>query len=123
MQGDMRGRTLGFPTANIRAYSPKKLIPRNGIYFVGVRLGETWHAGIASIGVRPTFGSGGERILEVYIMDFENDIYGSELRVAWHKRLRDEQKFESVDALIQQMKIDREQCARLQREYAGALHN
>jgi riboflavin kinase/FMN adenylyltransferase len=111
--GDKRGRKLGFPTANIRPYSSKKIIPKNGIYFVGVRLGTTWHSGIASVGVRPTFGPDGERTLEVYVLNFEGDIYGSQLRIAWHKRLRDETKFESAEQLVQQMKLDREESMRL----------
>ncbi len=123
VKGDMRGRTLGFPTANIQPLSPKKLIPRNGIYFVGVRVGGQWRSGIASIGVRPTFGLHSDRILEVYILDFREEIYGAELRVAYHKRLRDELKFESVDQLIQQMRLDKEESIRLQGEYHNVTTN
>jgi riboflavin kinase/FMN adenylyltransferase len=123
VQGDMRGRTLGFPTANIRAHSLKKLIPKNGIYFVGVQLDGTWLSGIASIGVRPTFGSGGDRILEVYILDFQKDIYGAPMRVAWRKRLRDERKFETPEELIEQMKLDRDQCTLLRKDYTDIVNN
>jgi riboflavin kinase/FMN adenylyltransferase len=117
VRGDMRGRALGFPTANIRPDSPKKLIPKNGIYFVGVRLDGQWYSGIASIGVRPTFGSHGDRIVEVYILEFDKEIYGSDLRVVLHKRLRDEIKFESADQLIQQMNRDKEESIHLKGAY------
>jgi riboflavin kinase / FMN adenylyltransferase len=123
VKGDMRGRTLGFPTANIRPLSSKKIIPKNGIYFVGVKLAGKWQSGIASVGVRPTFGSGGERILEVFILNFEGDIYGSDIRVSLHKRLRDEIKFENADQLVQQMKLDKEQSLRLQKEYQNMNTN
>lgn len=117
VKGDMRGRTLGFPTANIQPLSEKKLIPKDGIYFVGIRIGDHWRSGIASIGVRPTFGTHGNRVLEVYVLDFQQDIYGKDVRVAYHKRLRDEIKFETVDQLIEQMKLDKETSLRLQAEY------
>ncbi len=123
VKGDMRGRTLGFPTANVRPLSSKKIIPKNGIYFVGVRQDDKWHSGIASVGVRPTFGTGGDRILEVFILNFEEDIYGSEIRVAMHKRLRDEIKFENADQLIQQMKLDKEESLRLQKTYQNINTN
>lgn len=123
VKGDKRGRTLGFPTANIQPLSPKKLIPKNGIYFVGVRINGQWRSGIASIGVRPTFGSDGDRILEVYILDFHEEIYGAELRIAYHKRLRDEIKFDNANQLIQQMKIDKEESKRLQTQYQNINTN
>ncbi len=123
VRGDMRGRTLGFPTANVQPDSEKKLVPKDGIYFVGVRVGGQWRSGIASIGVRPTFGENGKRILEVYILDFHDDIYGKQIRVTYHKRLRDEMKFASADQLIQQMKLDKEESIRLQSEFQNALSN
>jgi len=117
VNGDKRGRTLGFPTANIRPLSEKKLVPKNGIYFVGVRLDGKWFSGIASIGVRPTFGTDGERVFEVYILDFNDDIYGAKIRIAHHKRMRDEMKFESADQLVQQMNLDKEEAIRLRQQY------
>lgn len=123
VRGDMRGRTLGFPTANIQMFSGKKLVPKNGIYFVGVRLDKKWLPGIASIGVRPTFSTNGDRVIEVYILDFHKEIYGSELRVSLRKRLRDEIKFSSTDQLIQQMKLDKDESVRLQNEYQSIKRN
>ena len=123
VEGDKRGRTLGFPTANIRPLSEKKLLPKNGIYFVGARVDGRWNPGIASIGVRPTFGSNGKRILEVYLLDFEKDIYGTELRIAYYKRLRDEIKFENADQLVRQMELDKEESIRLRSEYQNIMTN
>lgn len=123
VRGDMRGRTLGFPTANIRPDSPNKLIPKNGIYFVGVRLEDQWHSGIASIGVRPTFGAHGDRIVEVYILDFELEIYGADLRAVFRKRLRDEIRFENAEQLVQQMKLDKEESLRLKKAFTTTNTN
>ncbi len=104
VKGDQRGRTLGFPTANL-ATAERRLIPANGIYAVRVRVGGDWRAGAASIGIRPTFG-GTQRLLEVFILDFSGDLYDQVLEVQFVQRLRGEEKFESVDALIAQMKRD-----------------
>jgi riboflavin kinase / FMN adenylyltransferase len=104
VHGDHRGRMLGFPTANLNV-PDRKLIPANGIYAVRVRLGNEWFKGAANIGVRPQFG-GGPRLVEVYILDFDRDIYGQELEVHFVMRLRDEMKFPSVEALVQQMGQD-----------------
>lgn len=104
VHGDHRGRELGYPTANLDV-PERKLIPANGIYAVRVRLGDEWHDGAASIGVRPTFG-GGKRLVEVYLFDFSRWIYGTELEVYFVERLRDELKFDSVDALLAQMARD-----------------
>ncbi len=104
VHGDHRGRQLGFPTANLNV-PEGKLIPANGIYAVRVRLGDDWLNGAANIGVRPQFG-GGPRLVEVYILDFDRDIYGQELEIHFVERLRDEMKFQSVQALIEQMGRD-----------------
>lgn len=104
VHGDHRGRELGFPTANLQV-SEQKLIPANGIYAVRVRLSDEWHNGAASIGIRPTFG-GGKRLVEIFILDFTRWIYGEELQVYFIERLRDEEKFDSIDALLKQMTRD-----------------
>lgn len=104
VHGDHRGRQLGYPTANLNV-PDRKLIPANGIYAVRVRLGGEWFKGAANIGVRPQFG-GGPRLVEVYILDFDRDIYGQELEVHFVMRLRDEMKFSSVQGLIEQMGRD-----------------
>ncbi len=104
VHGDHRGRQLGYPTANLNV-PDKKLVPANGIYAVRVRLGQEWLNGAANIGIRPQFG-GGPRLVEVYILDFDRDIYGQEIEVHFVERLRDEMKFENVQALIEQMGRD-----------------
>jgi riboflavin kinase/FMN adenylyltransferase len=107
IEGDKRGRTLGFPTANLQPDSSRKLIPQNGIYFVRVEvLGTLWF-GMASVGVRPTFYTNGQRLVETNILEFDREIYGEHITFTFLKRLRDELKFESVDALVEQMNKDK----------------
>ncbi len=113
VQGDGRGRTLGYPTANIRPSSDRKLIPANGIYFVQVKLHGGGYFGMLSIGVRPTFTSRGRRTVEVNILDFQEDIYGKPIEIVFLKRLRDELKFASAQELIEQMHRDKEESLKL----------
>ena len=112
VRGDRRGRELGYPTANLRFDDPVAL-PPDGIYAVRV----TWPGddplrparnadGVASLGVRPTFGSDGERVLEIHIFDFDERIYGDRLRVEFVRRLRGEKRFASVEGLVSQMGRD-----------------
>ncbi|RPI04069.1 MAG: bifunctional riboflavin kinase/FAD synthetase [Ignavibacteriae bacterium] len=119
--GDRRGRALGYPTANIELDSQKKLVPRNGIYFVTVDIGKDHFYGMASIGVRPTFHSTGTRTIEVNILDFNADIYGFEIQIGLLRRLRDELKFNTPEELIQQMHKDREVSMMLQDEYKNSI--
>jgi len=111
--GDRRGRLLGYPTANIEVDSPKKLLPKDGIYFVKVDLKTDVYFGMASIGVRPTFQTDGKRTIEVNILDFNQDIYGCILRIEFLSRLRDELKFDSPEQLVQQMHKDLEMSNQL----------
>ncbi len=104
VRGDQRGRKLGFPTANL-AVAERRLLPGDGIYAVRVRIDGRWYGGAASIGVRPTFGTG-LRTVEVYVIDFDGDLYDQVIEVQFIKRLREERKFENVDALIKQMNQD-----------------
>lgn len=102
--GDKRGRTIGFPTANIRLNRPA--IPLSGVYTVTLcspELGEV--PGIANIGRRPTV-DGVRDQLEIHLFDFDKDIYGMNICVAFHHKIRDEKKFESFDALKQQIGRD-----------------
>lgn len=110
-RGDARGRTLGFPTANI-VPPPRLAVPADGIYAVRVS-GAVVADGVASLGVRPTFGADGERILEVYIFDYEGDLYGATLEVDFIERLRGEENFQSVTELIAQMEIDAANARRI----------
>lgn len=104
VKGDQRGRTLGFPTANL-ALADRRLVPANGIYAVRVHLRNEWHQGAASIGVRPTF-DGKTRLVEVHVLDWSGDLYDQVIETQFVKRLRDELKFESVDSLVAQMNRD-----------------
>jgi len=109
--GDERGRELGYPTANI-VPDAAFVTPGHGVYAALARtVGEDGTAGPAraaavSIGVRPTFVTGRGELIEAYLLDFDGDIYGSTLELAFCKRLRGEKRFESVDALIEQMALD-----------------
>lgn len=120
--GDRRGRLLGFPTANLRA-EPSKLTPGNGIYAAWAYLpGERspWPA-VISIGVRPTFGQGARRQVEAHLLDVTMDLYGVQLRLDFVAWLRAELRFDSVEALINQMNADREQSRQILRDMvAGA---
>ncbi|MCQ3942170.1 MAG: bifunctional riboflavin kinase/FAD synthetase [Alphaproteobacteria bacterium] len=107
VHGEKRGRDLGFPTANLRLDPACAL--QHGIYAVRVRLDGRYHDGVASFGRRPTFDNGAP-LLEVFLFDFDGDLYGRTVDVAFHAWLRPELRFESVDALIVQMKADVEQA-------------
>lgn len=108
-RGASRGRDLGYPTANLEV-PPQLAWPANGIYAMRVLLDGRWLDGVGSIGVRPTFESDGRRQLEVHLFDFDRDLYGAELVVKFVARLRDELKFDSVEALIAQMDRDAAQA-------------
>ncbi len=101
VEGDQRGRTLGFPTANI-VPDDRLAIPGHGVYAAfanGV-------PAAVNVGVRPTFESGRGVLIETYLIDREEDLYGTEMRVAFVSRLRGEKRFAGVEELISQMKID-----------------
>lgn len=103
-QGDQRGRGLGFPTANL-SIGPHRLLPANGVYVCTAHLATGSHGAITNVGTRPTFDNG-ERTVEAYLLDFDADIYGEEMWVDFHKRLRPELRFASAEALIEQMLED-----------------
>jgi len=105
VHGDERGRALGYPTANI---IPRAgfVTPGHGVYAAIAKTGERPVPAAVSIGVRPTFATGRGELVEAYLVDFDGDLYGSRLELAFLKRLRGEKRFESVDALVDQMAID-----------------
>ena len=107
--GNRLGRTLGFPTANMRLYEPLKLVPANGVYAVEVDVLGSRFRGMTNIGVRPTVG-GTFRTVETHILDFNEDIYGLPLRISFLRRIRDEIRFPSLDALKEQLEKDRQAC-------------
>lgn len=108
--GNRLGRTIGFPTANLRLYDPLKMIPGNGVYAVTVDTLGTVHKGMCNIGVRPTVSSGGAVCVETNIFDFDEDIYGLDIRLTFVRKIREEQAFPSLEALRLQLEKDREQC-------------
>jgi len=108
-KGDQRGRTLGFPTANL-VPDPEQALPPDGVYISRAFVGERAYPAVTNIGVRPTFGDG-RRIVEVHLLDFEErDLYGETLRAELVKRLRGEVKFSGPGELVEQMKRDVEQA-------------
>lgn len=113
-QGYHEGRKLGFPTANIRPSDELKLVPERGVYAVKVRLDSSpiQLDGMMNIGTRPTF-DGTETSLEANIFDFDGDIYGHDMEVAFYHRLREERKFASVNKLAEQLRHDREEAMRI----------
>ncbi len=104
--GNRMGRTIGFPTANMQLYEPLKLVPKDGVYAVEVEVMGKRYKGMCNIGVRPTV-DGKARTIETHILDFEEDIYGLPLQLHFVRRIRDERKFPSLDALKVQLMQDK----------------
>ncbi len=107
--GNRVGRTIGFPTANMQLYEPLKLVPANGVYAVNVEVTGNVFRGMCNIGTRPTVG-GTSRTIETHILGFNEDIYGLPLRIRFLRRIRDERKFPSLDALRAQLEQDALNC-------------
>jgi riboflavin kinase/FMN adenylyltransferase len=105
--GDQRGRTIGFPTANL--CSDNELVPPHGVYATTAIIDGIVRPSITNIGTRPTVDTSGKTTIETHIFDFDRDLYGSRIRLAFVQRLRDERAFESIDALKSQIASD---CAR-----------
>ena len=113
VHGDGRGRQLGFPTANID-YPLEKMLPSNGVYACRAWVNGRGYPAAVNVGVRPQFHDKADRpFVEAYILDFDQDIYGRVLRLEFVARLRDELKFSSVDALIEQMHADVEKARQI----------
>jgi riboflavin kinase/FMN adenylyltransferase len=106
MHGDERGRTLGYPTANLKPEHENKVIPKNGVYAVKVRVNNEWYGGMMNIGVRPTFGED-QRTLEVHIFNFDREIYGDTIQVRFVDRIRGEKKFKGIEELKAQLNSDK----------------
>lgn len=106
VKGDGRGRTIGFPTANLGGVPARKLLPPDGVYAVRVEWRGGHAGGMMNLGGRPTFQQAG-RALEVHLLDFAGDLYGEWLKVEWVARLRDVQRFPSAAALRAQLERDR----------------
>ncbi len=105
--GNRRGRTIGFPTANLQVANEEKILPGNGVYAVNVKIEGRLFRGMMNIGIRPTV-DGSTKTIEVNIFDFDEDIYGETIRVTVKRFLRKEQKFEGIDALKDQLEKDKQ---------------
>lgn len=121
VRGHGRGGPLGFPTANLQMPG-ESLAPRDGIYACWVEIDGSRYMAAASIGERPTFPGAG-RSVEAFVMDFDGDLYGRELRLELVRRLRDEEKFDSIEQLRLQVDRDVEATRRLLKAGAAALHS
>lgn len=106
VEGTKRGKSLGFPTANIKLFDESKALPPNGVYVVKCALKDKNFDGIMNIGFRPTFESNHQLVLEVNLFNFNDDIYGENIEVEFIDRIRDEKKFSSKENLIDQIKLD-----------------
>jgi len=108
VEGLRIGRTIGFPTANMRLYEPIKLVPGDGVYSVWVGYHNRTYRGITNIGTRPTIAQGNERSIETHLLDFDEDIYGLTLKIEFVSKMRDEKRFESLEELKTQLHKDRD---------------
>lgn len=109
VKGKGLGKTLGFATANVAILETYKLIPKDGVYVVQAVIDNTLYFGMMNIGNNPTVG-GTAQTIEVHFFNFNNNIYGKTLKIEFLKRLRNEQKFEDLEALKSQLKTDKQQA-------------
>jgi len=110
VHGDGRGRRLGYPTANIELLDPHKLLPASGVYCVSALLDGLQRKGMANIGVRPTFTDSAHLRLEAHFFDYSGYLYDQKIVLRFHKYVRAERKFESVDMFWSQLRDDRDCC-------------
>jgi len=108
VKGKGLGKKLDFPTANLHLKENYKLIPKNGVYVISSLIDDEVVYGMMNIGTNPTFNVGEEQFIEINFFDFEENIYDHDIQIDILDRLRDEEKFESAEALIQQLKVDKE---------------
>jgi riboflavin kinase/FMN adenylyltransferase len=111
VEGRRRGREIGFPTANMETMN--ELIPPHGVYATTLTVDGIVHAAITNIGLRPTFGEQTAPTIESHVLRFDGDLYGREVRLGFVQRLRDERRFEDIDALRAQIEADRRRADRL----------
>jgi riboflavin kinase/FMN adenylyltransferase len=119
VRGDGRGRTLGYPTANLKVRHPSKLIPKAGIYAAKAMLRDRTVNGVVHIGPRPTF-PGAEATIELHLFDFDEDIYGAELALLLCSRIRDVQRFADIESLVGAMAADARAARAVHATGAGA---
>ncbi len=118
VKGEQLGRKLGFPTANIEASDKYKIIPGYGVYAVLIEINDKHFKGMLNIGTRPTFNKNADnRSIEVNIFDFSGDMYGKEITLIFVDKIREEQKFNGIDALVQQLKLDKKAAQEILSSY------
>ena len=113
LRGEGRGRTLGYPTANLALKDARKIIPKQGVYAVRGLWNSHERGGMMNIGVRPTFGSDAHTHVEVHLFDTTEDLYGQTVRIRFVDRIRDEIRFQSLEALRRQLSHDESECRSL----------
>lgn len=119
VQGQRLGRELGYPTANIRPLDPYKLIPAEGVYLARLVVDGATHHGMLNVGRKPTVGDAFPVGIEIHVFDFDQDIYGRQVRVEFLEWIRPDRKFANLDELVAALHRDRDQSlALLQRRYA-----
>lgn len=108
VHGDKRGRTIGFPTANVDT-KDEYILPPLGVYAVKIKIDEHWYEGVCNVGYKPTFNNDALKVsVEVHIFNFQKDIYDAEVTIEWHQYLRKEQKFSGIDELVAQIEKDKQ---------------
>ncbi len=113
VRGDGRGATIGFPTANVVPVHNKKLVPGNGVYFVMGEIAGSKIPGMMNIGTRPTFKNDGQIVMEIHFLGEVGKLYDSEIVISFHRKLRDERKFDSPEELIETLRSDKKRCLEL----------
>ncbi|MFP8781714.1 riboflavin biosynthesis protein RibF [Planococcus plakortidis] len=113
VNGDKRGRTIGFPTANVEP-ELGTFVPKRGVYAVRIEVQGAYFDGVCNVGYKPTFNNPDVKnlVIEVHILEFHKSIYGEKVVVEWHKRIRDEQKFSGIDELKAQISRDKDTAKR-----------
>lgn len=124
IEGDKRGKQLGFPTANIQPEDPHKLLPRYGVYLVKVHIGKNIYYGLSNIGIKPTFGKKDPSV-EVHLFDFNENIYGDWITIEFIKFMREEKTFASIEELQLQVSKDVQEAKNIlvYREHMGHYRN
>ena len=116
VKGDKIGRKIGFPTANLYVKEKYKLKPQNGVYLVRCHLNNKKYFGMMNVGKRPTV-SGKETQIETYFFDFDGELYGKKLNINLLEKIRNEQKYDSLESLCNQLSIDQKSCQKLIPKY------
>jgi riboflavin kinase / FMN adenylyltransferase len=108
VHGDKRGRTIGFPTANVDTMD-EFILPPLGVYAVKIKIGQDWYEGVCNVGYKPTFNKDALKVsVEAHIFNFKKDIYGKKVTIEWHQYLRKEQKFSGIQELVAQIEKDKQ---------------